>query len=216
MIKPLIRISLSLVATSLALLVITASAPAIGASAGTLKPHPTPANSASTIYFVPVGDVSSLSLDQLVGFYKQKFRLNIKTLPGLQLEKTGGFRQGRQFSAEDLIEFMKNSYPRHSRNPAVILIGITEEDIFIRKYSWQFAFSYRAANRFAVVSCARMNPVNFGQPANQELLHTRLRKMITKNIGILYYRLPQNNNPRSVMFSSILGVEELDRVGEDF
>ncbi len=96
------------------------------------------------------------------------------------------------------------------------MIGITEEDIYIRKSSWQFAFSYRAENRFAVVSSARMNPVNFDQPNDQALLHTRLRKMITKNIGILYFGLPQNNDPRSVLYRSILGVDELDRVGEDF
>jgi len=216
MIKPLIRISLSLVASLAALLVITLSAPAISVNAGALKPHPKPVNSASTIYFVPVGDVSSLSLDELVRFYKQKFQLNIKTLPALQLDKPSVACQRRQFAAEDLIEFMKSSYPRLSGNPRVILIGVTEEDIYIRKYSWQFAFSYRAENRFAVVSSARMNPTNFGQPGNQELFHTRLRKTITKNIGILYFRLPQSNDPRSVLFRSILGIEELDRVGEDF
>jgi hypothetical protein len=36
--------------------------------------------------------------------------------------------------------------------------------------------------------------------------------MVTKNIGVMHYKLP----PRSVMFRSILGLEELDRIGEDF
>ena len=61
-----------------------------------------------------------------------------------------------------------------------------------------------------------MNPVNFGEPKDHALLHSRLRKTITKCIGIFYYRLLQSNDPRSVMYKSILGLEELDRVGEDF
>ena len=44
----------------------------------------------------------------------------------------------------------------------------------------------------------------------------RLRKMVTKDIGILYYGLPQSSNPHSVLYNRILGIEELDAVGEQF
>ena len=172
--------------------------------------------SAAKVYFVPLGDIPSLSLESLVTFYKRKFGLAIKTLPGLQLERSSVDWQRRQFVAEELIEFMKRGYPRLANDPRVILIGITEFDMYIRKYTWQFSFSYRAQNRFAVVSSARLNPVSFGQPADQTLLHTRLRKAITKNIGILYFHLPQSNDPRSVLYRSILGIDDLDRVGEEF
>lgn len=215
MFKALIRISLSPIVLA-AVLVVILPEPTVDVDAGSPNARPGPAISASTIYFVPVGDISSVSLNDLVRFYKQKFQINIKTLPGIQLDKPSVVRQGRQYAAEDLIEYMQSSYPRLSGNPSVIMIGITEEDIYIRKYSWQFAFSLRAENRFAVVSSARMNPVSFGQPKDQTLLHTRLRKTITKNIGILYFRLPQSNNPRSVLYRSILGLDDLDRVGEDF
>lgn len=188
---------------------------AVGGSAGAANPQRA-AGSGATIYFVPVGDVSSVSLDELVRYYKQKFQLNIKRLRGLQLDKPSVVRQGRQYAAEDLIDYMKSNYPRLAGNPRVIMNGITEEDMYIRKFTWQFAFSLRTENRFAVVSGARMNPVNFGQPKDHALLHSRLRKTITKCIGIFYYRLPPSNDPRSVMYKSILGLAKLDRVGEDF
>jgi predicted Zn-dependent protease len=172
--------------------------------------------STTKVYFVPLGDIPSLSLERLMTFYNQKFGLAIKTLPGLPLERSSVDWQRRQLVAEELIEFMKRGYPRLANDPRIILIGISEFDMYIRKYTWQFSFSYRAQNRFAVVSSARLNPVSFGQPADQALLHTRLRKVITKNIGILYFHLPQNNNPRSVLYRSILGIDDLDRVGEDF
>jgi len=96
------------------------------------------------------------------------------------------------------------------------VIGITPFDMYIREKSWQYAFSFRQAGRFAVVSSARMNPVSYGSPVDSALLTSRVKKMVTKNIGVMYYKLPLNNNPRSVLFRSILGLEELDRVGEDF
>jgi len=40
--------------------------------------------------------------------------------------------------------------------------------------------------------------------------------MVTKDIGILYYGLPQSSNPNSVLYNRILGIEELDAVGEQF
>lgn len=36
------------------------------------------------------------------------------------------------------------------------------------------------------------------------MLQVRLRKMLTKNIGIMYYKLPQKSDGNSVMFGPIL------------
>jgi hypothetical protein len=43
-----------------------------------------------------------------------------------------------------------------------------------------------------------------------------LRKMVTKNIGVLYYHLPQSNNPQSVLYQNVGGISELDYMGEEF
>jgi hypothetical protein len=45
---------------------------------------------------------------------------------------------------------------------------------------------------------------------------SRLRKIVTKDIGILYYGMAQNQDPHSVLYSEIVGIEELDEAGEDF
>ena len=81
---------------------------------------------------------------------------------------------------------------------------------------WQFAFCDRMEGRFAVVSSARLDPVNLGEPANDELLERRLRKIVLKNIGILYYWLPTNYNPNSALYDDVNSVEDIDKMGEDF
>jgi len=168
------------------------------------------------IYFVPIGDFSPQLTSELVTHYKNKFNLKIEELPAIALDRSAIDNDRKQLIAEELIQMIKRKYPNLATDPHAILIGFTQEDMYIRKYTWRFAFTWRQEDRFAVVSIARMDPINPGQPANDDLLRTRLRKMATKNIGILYYLKPQNNNPRSVLYSQVGGIEELDYMGEDF
>ena len=124
-------------------------------------------------------------------------------------------KRRQQLVAEEVIDLIKRTYPKLVEDPNAILIALTDEDMYIRKKNWQYAFSYRTQGRFAVVSSARMNPVNFGDPADNDLLERRMRKMVSKNIGLLYYQMPANHDPKSVLYNDVMGVEDLDRMGED-
>jgi predicted Zn-dependent protease len=168
------------------------------------------------IYFVGIGRMESVRLDALQAYYKQRYDLAIEILPPVDFEPVVVDQRRRQLIAEELIGLMKRRYPEHARNPQAILIGITEGDMYIREFTWQFAFAFRESERFAVVSSARMDPVNFGYLPDDELRETRLRKILTKSVGIMYYKLPQKSDRRSVMFGPILGVDDLDSIGEDY
>ena len=168
------------------------------------------------IYFAAVGEMRSVHLDALQAYYKQRYDLTVEILPPIGLEPMVVDERRRQLIAEELIELMKRRYPEHARSPQSILIGITEGDMYIREVNWRFAFARRDGDRFAIVSSARMDPVSFGYLPDEELLQTRLRKMLSKNIGIMYYKLPQKSDRRSVMFGPILGIDDLDSMGEDF
>ena len=130
--------------------------------------------------------------------------------------RRNGARKRQQVIAEEAINLMKLRYPNLASDPNAVVIGLTDEDLFIRKRDSQYAFSYRAQRRFAVVSTARMDPANLGGAANEVLAEARLRKMVLKNIGVLYYLLPTNHDPNSVLYDDVGGVEDLDNMGEDF
>ena len=70
--------------------------------------------------------------------------------------------------------------------------------------------------RFAVVSTARMDDAAWGGAPDAQRLEARLRKMVTRNLGILYFGLDQTSDRRSVMFGPILGLADLDSTGDDF
>jgi predicted Zn-dependent protease len=85
---------------------------------------------------------------------------------------------------------MQNGYPELAADRHGVLIGITEADMYTLDESWNFALGLRQG-RAAVVSSARMDPGHFpnGTPVDSALLHRRLVKMISREIGFLYYFL---------------------------
>jgi len=168
------------------------------------------------LYFVPLGNFSTASLTKLANFSKQKTGIEVIVTQPVPFALTTVDKNRQQVIAEAAIDLMKVRYPELASDPNAIVIGLTDEDLFVRRKDWQYAFYYRMLSRFAVVSSARVNPVNSGGAANDLLTETRMHKMLLNNIGILYYRLPFNHDPKSVLYDDVHEVEDLDKMGEEF
>jgi predicted Zn-dependent protease len=169
------------------------------------------------LYFVPIGDAPASEIDALVTYYHQKFGIEIHVLPQIAPRPNDLDPQREQLIAENVIQTMLRMYPKYANDRTSILIGITGEDIYPLGAGWRFCFGWRIPeSRSAIVSTARMNLEYPGEPSTEATLEKRLRKTVTKDIGILYYGMSPNNNPQSVLYSGILGIQELDRVTEEF
>ena len=169
----------------------------------------------SKIYFVPIADFPAEQLQALVQYYHQKYSLEITVVDSIPVDPATKDASRQQLIAEKLTASIRNSVPELS--PRAILIGFTSEDIYPTSKNWQFAFGWRIPeSRTAVVSTARLSLPDVGQSLGRGALGTRLRKIVTKDIGILYFGLPQSQNPNSVLYNQIMGIQELDQVGEDF
>lgn len=166
------------------------------------------------VFLVPLGDFPRFKLHELKAHYREKYGLSVSLLPPVALEPSAFNEERQQFVAELLVGLMRRGCPEQAQDPAAILIGLTGEDIYINEYNWQFTFSWRQEGRFAVVSDARMHLGAATLPAGR--VESRLRKMVTKNIGIMHYGLRPSDDPRSVLYNSVGGLRELDRMGEDF
>lgn len=189
---------------------LVASALVTGATAQTTKPE---------LYFVAIGEVPADMIVGLVSHYQTKFGVSIRTLSPLGFDQVTFDPERSQVVAERLIQAVRFRYPTLAKKPQTRVIGITPLDMYMdaMREQWAFTFSTRSPDRrFAVVSYARMDPTNLGAAPNEILLRSRLRKMVTKNIGIMYFGLPASDNPRSALFRNILGVDDLDRMTEDF
>lgn len=171
---------------------------------------------AKTIYLVPIGTLSAVPVEELKTYYHDRFGITVEALPLLPFDQTTYDQRRHQLIAEELVEQVKRGYPKQAQDENAILIGMTDGDMYIRQMDWQFGFNYRPDDRFAVIACARMDPINFGKPADDKLLRSRVRKMLTKNIGIMYFKKQASANPKSVLYDKVLGLEDLDYMGEEF
>jgi predicted Zn-dependent protease len=173
---------------------------------------------ARRVYLVPIGDTPASLIDTLIVQCRQKLNLSVDTLPRLGSDRVWLDPDRNQIVAERVIASMRQRYPRHARNDAVI-IGITSADMYIARIAWRFAFGFRpggdTGQRVAVLSTARMTPEFFNEPRNDNLMMERLRKMVIRYLGVLYFELPFNTDPESVLYKDLLGVQELDAMGED-
>jgi YD repeat-containing protein len=171
---------------------------------------------AAKAYLVPLGRLTWVRLHALADYYRHQYGLDVAVTAPVPLDASAFDPRRGQFVAESLIVLMRRAAGPLAEDPSAVLIGITQQDMYIaRRVDWRWAFSYRTSNA-AVVSSARMRPFLGGLRGQQPLVQTRARKMVTKNLGILVYRLPPSRDPSSVLFDRIAGVDDLDVMRETF
>ena len=167
------------------------------------------------ICFVPLGDFPVEQLESLKSYDKAKFGIEISISKSVPVDPRLWDTSRGQLRAEDLAASLRPALPQYDGN--TILIGFTSDDVYPVSQGWRFAIGWRSSTTgSAVVSTARLGLPNGGEPADAQISATRLRKIVTKDIGIFYFGLPQSSNPKSVLYNQIGGIEELDNVGEDF
>ncbi len=185
--------------------------------------RPKPAEPSKRIYFVPIGQFPSSWLQLLVAHYSLRCALEIGILPEIRLDKETLWRvidrSRGQLIGEELIALMIREYPGLAADHRAILIGMVQGDMYARSRigpEWDWALAVREEYGFAVIATLRMNQPSRYRPGDPNLFYNRLWKMVSKQIGALYYRLPESSDLRSVMFGPILTLELLDVSGDDY
>jgi predicted Zn-dependent protease len=165
-----------------------------------------------TVSFVPLDDFPRRILEAFVEHYRQKYGLKVRIEAAVAVPPVAFDPARKQLIAEEVLAAVRRAHGSSGR----VLIALSERDLYARSLHWRYAFSYRQVDA-AVVSSARMDhPILGFWPPAPERQVARLRKMVTKSIGVLYYNLPLSENCRSVMYGHVGGPHELDFMGEDF
>jgi predicted Zn-dependent protease len=169
-----------------------------------------------SIRFVPLESFPSTALEPLAGYYRNKYKLPVEVASALPLPDAAFDRARKQFKADAVLDALQARHPQ-AGGQRLIVIGFLNRDMYIPGVNWNYAISFRRPDRYAVVSRAQLDRGCLGiVRASEERTMSRLRKMVTKNIGIFYYRLHRSDDPRSVLYDKIGGSQEFDRMSEDF
>ena len=168
------------------------------------------------VYLVPVDEISEDMMEGLQAYFRDTHAVNVGVLPALPVDRSMFDEERRQLVADRVLEVMEAARP--AENAGDVLIAVTDHDMYmLDKPDWNFVFSLRdISTNTAVVSVARMDPVNFGERRDDDLLFLRAAKMVGKNIGVLHLGLAMSTAPRSVMYDRLYSLDALDRVSDDF
>ena len=167
------------------------------------------------IYIVPIGQVQGLGLDELPEFYRKQYDLSVELLEPVALEPKARNRTRGQLIFEELIELVHRRLPDLASDKSAFLIGVTDEDMYIRGVNWNFAYTaYDGLRRVGMVSSRRFVPRPLAGKEN--LLRSRIRKMVSRTIGFVVFNLPRSNDPSSVMYKDLYGGASADLMSDRF
>jgi predicted Zn-dependent protease len=165
------------------------------------------------VYLAGLGGFPVDIVAELADVVGAKFDIDVQVLPPSPLDWSAFDAMRDQYVAEDLVDALQVIYPKVVEDKeGSAVIGLLIEDVYIRdRPDWNWAFGVRDEG-FAVVSSARMgsldNPI-------APIVASRLRKMVLRDVGVLYFGLPLNDDPSSVLYQDVLSVDDLDRMSEE-
>jgi YD repeat-containing protein len=170
-------------------------------------------NGSGRICLIQIGPHSApYSLNDLAQWLQSKYGLDVQVLPAtdldhaaLDLSRAQDFRGANyQYVAELLYAQMKRTHPDLAADPNVYLIGITEADMYSMYYKWRTTFSQRDGQRAAILSANGLQDAPWklrsesAEEANRHF-QARLRRILLKDVAVLYWHLPLNNDPTSLL-----------------
>jgi hypothetical protein len=178
--------------------------------------HRTPEGQAEHLYLQALGDFPPSVVAELTDHFRHRFPptqgVPITVLPPLPLPAQVADGHGILVT-EEVILLLRRQNALVSANPRAVIIGLTTRDMYSREEGGVWAWR---DFRYAVVSTAMFGAPVTGDSDAARLVRSRLRKMVAKNIAILYFARMHNNDPNSLLYARLRSVPQIDRAMETF
>lgn len=161
------------------------------------------------IYLVQMGEhLTPYALDDFAQWLHTKYALDTQVLPEMDLDKSAWDPTRKQYVAELLYAQLKREHPDLAADSNAYLIGFTEADIYSVFHRWNSTFTQRDMQRTAIISVDGMQD-DPGERAQVDPdtadrhFQARLRRILLKDVAVLYWRLALNNDPSSVLHQTL-------------
>jgi YD repeat-containing protein len=167
------------------------------------------------VYLVPIGLVEGESLDWAPAYYSAKLGIELHVLPAIHLDPKLIDPVRNQLNTDECFEFLTEKYRQISRDPGSILLVVTSRDMYSPNLDWSYAVNMRSNGRYAIVSSARLHPTSLLEKWNPEWLTSRVQKLLSKNLLMLYFDLPLSSDYTSLLSGGVFSGNKIDAMGGD-
>jgi len=167
-----------------------------------------------TLFLAPLDATPTERVEGLAAYFARRYGIVVRTLPATVTPGYAWDGARGQLIAEAVLQALPDAFPGPASDPGAVVIAITDRDLYIdARPDWAWAFGLRSDDlRWSVVSTHAME-LGEGDPAR---VQTRLRRMVAKNVGLMYFGLEPSDDPRSLVYRSIVSVGDLDAMGDEF
>jgi len=164
----------------------------------------------SGVWLVPLGDVKSVNVARVANEVAVRYRIPVAVLSKLALASWTLDANEQSLVAEQLILLMRQGYRAEER---ATIIGITDYEMYATRDDLTHVFSWRAPPHYGVVSTSSLD-ANVFDRLRGHCRHERTRKLVARNIGFLYYRRHEVDDPHSLLRPSMHGAGDIDKLNE--
>ena len=138
---------------------------------------------------------------QFAVWLHEKYSLDVQVLSPTWLDATDYDPSRKMYVAERILAQIKREHAGLAADPKAFLIGFTDAAMYEAAESYDRLFSVRGHLRSAIISSDGMDEPS-PDGTNQDsasLLRDRLRRILLKDVAVLFWHLPTNNNPQSIL-----------------
>ncbi len=158
-----------------------------------------------TVYLVQMGDhTQPYSLADLAQWLHSKYGIDVQVLPAMAIDSSAWDAKRHQYVAEQLFAQIKQRRPDLAVNPSAYLIGFTDGNMYSVTSMWGSVFTQRDGLRAAMISADGMGDTawqsaNLAAGAADDRFRDRMRRILLKDVAMLYWHLPLNHDASSLL-----------------
>lgn len=167
------------------------------------------------VLIMPVDTFRYEYANELAGELSTRTGLRVKAMLPTPLDGIQPFPGTKQFSAADIMTVVERPIERlRSDYGASTVIVLTNRDINQPERLTRFVFSFNDPNQqVSILSSARLALGDATQVAELSVIKERILKFSLRCIAEQHFKLPRSTDEKSVMFSPIMSLKDVDRMG---
>ncbi len=162
-----------------------------------------------TIYLLQLGPhTDPYFVVDLAEWLRDTYSLNVQVLTPTALDPAAWDSSRHLYVAERLNDQIKREHPALAADANSWLIGFTDAGMYSAGEPWKTSFSQRDHRGAAIISAEGMGDSTLESTWQQlttprgtanARLQDRLRRILLRDVAILYWHLPLNNDPGSLL-----------------
>lgn len=164
----------------------------------------------SGVVLVPLGRSSRVDAGTLARELEARYGVPVVGRARIDLPSGALDDSRHQVVADELVGTLRRAYPA---SEDAVVIAITDYDIESTSLGIQHLFAFRGRSHYAVVSTAQMGANGFDRIRGHSR-HERVRKLVGREIGFLYFKRAETTDPHSLVGPILWRLHDVDALRE--